>query len=664
MNIKLRIYSDNRELFSREVSLPCTIGRSKQNDVTIIHPMVSRRHCEIYEKDGYVMVRDFGSLNGTFYNNQAIGSGMPLPNGAHFSIARLNFQVDAVSPENTEESSSASEELVLDASLEGNDSDDDPLILFGGCRVRPGRCRPTSARSAESLALVNQKLVVEACDACIDDAALVSAPLDVAQPLIVAPTLNVATPLNVTTSFVSAPTPVVTPIHNVATSLNVTTPLVVSSTSEVATLPKAAPSPEPVGVAAEKVPSQSLSTQFINVIKNLLGKQTEDSRDANVSSQESLDAPEDPNISDDDRGELGSHVPVQNQEDTVVESGDDELEVPEVLSTSAADSVEETIVTPTQDVTDDNVASEALEEIDDHASSVRENENDSCAFDADASLNPTLEPNVNDTAPSQTQGDTTTPTSSPDAVTTLQTNDDSPARQEEPTAQEQTQDNAGFELTHSSEAATAPVESQERLTSTVTNEQPNAAGTPSDNTSVPAFYTDPTQPVAPKEPNAPKFAPDVVQMDNVAPNDTSPEDTNVDLSIRRKDLPDVAPPTRKTFDAAVLAAAQNKTNDDSQAPAKDSASTSPESDSCNGPLFEAPVDDDDIDIDLPPPTPTNGASVIKDNSGANAASDDDDFELDGDGDDEIASPSEESESVNLAETLKPNADGVIDLNQL
>lgn len=89
MEVLLTIYSDEKEYFAREVSLPCVIGRGKQCDVTIVHPLVSRRHCEIYEENGVVMVRDLGSLNGTFFNGGRIGRGIALPSGGSFSIGRL-----------------------------------------------------------------------------------------------------------------------------------------------------------------------------------------------------------------------------------------------------------------------------------------------------------------------------------------------------------------------------------------------------------------------------------------------------------------------------------------------------------------------------------------------------------------------------------------------
>ena len=98
MEVLLTVYSDEKEYFSREVSLPCVIGRGKQCDVTIVHPLVSRRHCEIYEENGVVMARDLGSLNGTFFRGTRIGRGVALPNGSFISIGRLMLRVETPKP--------------------------------------------------------------------------------------------------------------------------------------------------------------------------------------------------------------------------------------------------------------------------------------------------------------------------------------------------------------------------------------------------------------------------------------------------------------------------------------------------------------------------------------------------------------------------------------
>src|SRR6476646_10244309 len=63
-----------------ELKLPSTIGRGRGTAIVLPHPLVSRQHCELFELNGQLMVRDLGSLNGTFVNNQRITESPLAPN--------------------------------------------------------------------------------------------------------------------------------------------------------------------------------------------------------------------------------------------------------------------------------------------------------------------------------------------------------------------------------------------------------------------------------------------------------------------------------------------------------------------------------------------------------------------------------------------------------
>ena len=133
MEVLLTVYSDEKEYFSREVSLPCVIGRGKQCDVTIVHPLVSRRHCEIYEEDGVVMARDLGSLNGTFFHGARIGRGVAIPNGSCFSIGRLMLRVGeepkTAVPEEPEDEVEILDGLLSDKSKEDRSGDTSSSVI-------------------------------------------------------------------------------------------------------------------------------------------------------------------------------------------------------------------------------------------------------------------------------------------------------------------------------------------------------------------------------------------------------------------------------------------------------------------------------------------------------------------------------------------------------
>ena len=94
MEIKLTIKSDEKQYFSQTIALPCIIGRGRQCGVAILHPVVSRQHCEILEERGQIILRDLGSLNGTMYRGVRITDDAPISYGSEFSIGRLFFRID------------------------------------------------------------------------------------------------------------------------------------------------------------------------------------------------------------------------------------------------------------------------------------------------------------------------------------------------------------------------------------------------------------------------------------------------------------------------------------------------------------------------------------------------------------------------------------------
>ncbi|QGJ71108.1 Hypothetical protein PBC10988_28110 [Planctomycetales bacterium 10988] len=74
-------------------NLPIRIGRSRQADLPIAHAQISRDHCEIYELQGALVVRDNGSANGTYINDDAIFEELLKP-GDRLKIGPLTFRAD------------------------------------------------------------------------------------------------------------------------------------------------------------------------------------------------------------------------------------------------------------------------------------------------------------------------------------------------------------------------------------------------------------------------------------------------------------------------------------------------------------------------------------------------------------------------------------------
>jgi pSer/pThr/pTyr-binding forkhead associated (FHA) protein len=93
MEARLTVVAGKANKKSITLRVPTKIGRSRDADLTIPHPMISRRHCEVFETDGLLMVRDLGSLNGTMVAGRRIKEA-PLPPQAEFSVGPLTFRAE------------------------------------------------------------------------------------------------------------------------------------------------------------------------------------------------------------------------------------------------------------------------------------------------------------------------------------------------------------------------------------------------------------------------------------------------------------------------------------------------------------------------------------------------------------------------------------------
>jgi predicted component of type VI protein secretion system len=91
LNAKLVVVGGDLKTEEIKLRLPATIGRGKGVSITLAHPLVSRKHCELSEASGHLVVRDLGSLNGTFVNNQRV-SEAPLKPGELLTIGTVTFR--------------------------------------------------------------------------------------------------------------------------------------------------------------------------------------------------------------------------------------------------------------------------------------------------------------------------------------------------------------------------------------------------------------------------------------------------------------------------------------------------------------------------------------------------------------------------------------------
>lgn len=91
MDAKLVVVAGDTESTEVKLRLPSVLGRGREATLTVPHPLVSRQHCEIFEKDGFLVVRDLGSLNGTFIDDERISEAV-LHDGALLTIGTVTFR--------------------------------------------------------------------------------------------------------------------------------------------------------------------------------------------------------------------------------------------------------------------------------------------------------------------------------------------------------------------------------------------------------------------------------------------------------------------------------------------------------------------------------------------------------------------------------------------
>ena len=93
MNIEFTVFKQGQPLKMISVELPVVIGRGTDSTLTIKHPLLSRRHCEVYNENGQVLVKDLASLNGTFVNNARVETALPLTSGSQLKLGTVEIQV-------------------------------------------------------------------------------------------------------------------------------------------------------------------------------------------------------------------------------------------------------------------------------------------------------------------------------------------------------------------------------------------------------------------------------------------------------------------------------------------------------------------------------------------------------------------------------------------
>jgi twitching motility two-component system response regulator PilG len=74
-------------------TLPFVVGRDKSCQLRLNSPEISRRHAELFEKNGALWVREYGSTNGTFVNHERLTGDRVLHDGEVIRFGSLAFRI-------------------------------------------------------------------------------------------------------------------------------------------------------------------------------------------------------------------------------------------------------------------------------------------------------------------------------------------------------------------------------------------------------------------------------------------------------------------------------------------------------------------------------------------------------------------------------------------
>jgi predicted component of type VI protein secretion system len=91
MKAKLVVVGGTTETTEVDLHLPAIIGRGRSALITVPHALVSRQHCELVEQDGKLVVRDLGSLNGTYVADQRVTEAVLEPGGL-LTVGTVTFR--------------------------------------------------------------------------------------------------------------------------------------------------------------------------------------------------------------------------------------------------------------------------------------------------------------------------------------------------------------------------------------------------------------------------------------------------------------------------------------------------------------------------------------------------------------------------------------------
>ena len=96
MNLTVSFFINGHLREAKQITTPCAIGRGGQSNWVLGHPMLSRKHCVLFDKNGELYLCDDGSLNGIRVQGVPAKEPVRLQLGDEFTVGRdLKFRVSA-----------------------------------------------------------------------------------------------------------------------------------------------------------------------------------------------------------------------------------------------------------------------------------------------------------------------------------------------------------------------------------------------------------------------------------------------------------------------------------------------------------------------------------------------------------------------------------------
>ncbi len=94
MDLKLKVLEGKHAGQQIAVKAPkFLIGRAEDCHLRPGSELISRHHCALMVEEGYIAVRDFGSKNGTYVNEERVIGEREIKNGDRLTVGALRFEV-------------------------------------------------------------------------------------------------------------------------------------------------------------------------------------------------------------------------------------------------------------------------------------------------------------------------------------------------------------------------------------------------------------------------------------------------------------------------------------------------------------------------------------------------------------------------------------------